>query len=181
MASNEHCPNLCITFDKCLGTTLVAAFSRELKFVLFLGRRVCGPHLDKNENPQEPIAYKELSGNAPAFFFPKRTCHNFAIYQISDSGTFLCKGVNGFGSAQAQIELLVSGTEYVSWIYFWPGFVINLSGLSEIAFRHCDQPIVFSFIASRDNGAALIAKLFLTRVTTFQTCRQTLALKVTEN
>ena len=91
MASNEHWPNLCITFDKCLGTTLAAAFSRELNFVLFLGRRVCGPHLDKNENPQEPIAYKELSGNAPASFFPKRTCLNFANIRFRTLGLSCAK------------------------------------------------------------------------------------------
>ena len=32
-----------------------------------------------------------------------------SLLQVSDSGVYLCKGVNGFGSAQAQIELLVSG------------------------------------------------------------------------
>ena len=35
-----------------------------------------------------------------------------SLLQVSDSGVYMCKGVNGFGSAQAQIELLVSG----AWI-----------------------------------------------------------------
>ena len=31
------------------------------------------------------------------------------MFQVSDSGVYTCKGVNGFGKAQAQIQLLVTG------------------------------------------------------------------------
>ena len=48
----------------------------------------------------------------------------FLLLQMSDSGTYLCKGVNGFGSAQAQIELLVSGDWITDcWKYSGNGVV----------------------------------------------------------
>ena len=101
MASNEHWPNLCITFDKCLGTTLAAAFSHELNFVLYIGRRVCGPHLDKNENPQEPIAHKELSGNAPASFFPKPGTVGKSGFSVSTTTTDTRAALASFSRRQA--------------------------------------------------------------------------------
>ena len=45
--------------------------------------------------------------------------HYLYDLQVSDSGIYLCKGVNGFGSAQAQLELLVSG--FPTLTSFWLG------------------------------------------------------------
>ncbi len=71
--------------------------------------------------------------NLLPLFFPRYRPNkkNLKIRSVTkdDTGTYVCKGTNGFGSTEAQIDLIVIGNyitlHYITFFYFYFHFVGN--------------------------------------------------------